>query len=188
VVDRAGDGQHHATGPVGRAPVIDDAPMRRATHRADRPGDLPPERVTPIQQLVEQREDVVRRRVDVHPDLVDDDRLLCRQVGATQDRVQGELADSMERHAELLGRHLGAVDRQLAVGAGIDRSADALDDLRQRARLRVVARALEHEVLQQMRQPGVSLVLVARADRDEDRNARRAGPRHRLGHDAKPAG
>jgi hypothetical protein len=47
VVDRARDGQDDATGPVGRAPVVDDAAMRRATHRADRPGDLAPERVRP---------------------------------------------------------------------------------------------------------------------------------------------
>ena len=139
VVDRARDGQDDASGPVGRPPVVHDAAMCRATHRADRPGDLAAERMAPVEELVEQREDVVGRRVDVHPDLVDDDRLLGRQVGATQDRVEGELADGMERDAGLLGRHLGAVDRQLAIGAGVDRSADALDDLRQRAGLRVRA-------------------------------------------------
>ena len=167
--------------------MADDRVVRGPPHRADRAGDLAAQRMLPVQQLVEHGEDMIRRRVDVHPDLVDDDRLLGREVGAAQHRPQGELAHRLERDIDPRGWHLRAVDRQLAVGAGVHAAPDALDALRQRPRIRMAACSLEDEVLEDVGEAGVRLVLVPRPDRDEQRDDARAGGGHGLGDDAQAA-
>ena len=78
VVDRAGDGQHHA--PTAGTRARQWSTHARRGSRAARDPIVPaisrPSGWLAVHQLVEQGEDVVGRRVDVHPDLVDDDRLL----------------------------------------------------------------------------------------------------------------
>jgi hypothetical protein len=150
MVDRPRRRKDGGPGPIGRTPVLDDTIVRRSSHRSDRPGDLPAERMLPEQQLVEHREHVVRRRVDVHPDLVHDHRLLRPQIRGTKERSQGQLVHRLERHVPVGGRNLRAEDRQLTIGAGVHAAADALDPLRERAGLRVAARPLEHQVLEQV--------------------------------------
>ena len=141
----------------------------------------------PYIELVEQGEHVVGGRVHVHADLVDDDWLLGRHVATAQKRVERQLADRLESDLDADGRHLGAEDGELSIGARVDRAANALDDLRQRTGRRVAARPLEHEVLEEVRQAGMTVVLVARPDRDEERDAGGSGPGHVLGHHAEPA-
>ena len=130
----AGDGQHEMLRAVPAAPVAEHLLVRRAPHRTRRAGDLAAQWVVAEQHLVEEGEDVVARGVDVHPDLVDDDRLLGHEVRVPQQRAQDELRDHVERAADGLGRGLRRVDRQLAVGGGVQRPAAALDRLREASR------------------------------------------------------
>ena len=179
VIDRTGHGEHHPRMPIAArqcsttARASRGAPNRwcpRSPGRAD----------GPIEHLVEEREDVVGGRVDVHPDLVDDDRLLGGEIAATQQRAQGELTDRLQGDPHVLGRHLGAVDRELSIGAGVHAAADALDELRQEPGIGVRPGSLEDEMLEEVAEAGVSLVLVPRADRHEVARrspiARRASP------------
>ena len=91
--------------------MLDDRPVRRSAHRTDGARDLAAERMTRVEHLIEEREDVVGGRVDVHPDLVDDDRLLGGVIAAAQQRPQCQLTDCLEGNPHVLGRHLGAVRR-----------------------------------------------------------------------------
>ena len=107
MLDRPGHGEHHVLG--GRYQRCQWPTTASWVARRTLPG-VPaisrPSGWLAEQQLVEQGEDVVARRVDVHPDLVDDDRLLGRQVPPAEERAQHQLADHLERHADVLGRHL----------------------------------------------------------------------------------
>ena len=187
VIDRTGDGEHHAPHSIRGPPVLDDRTVRRSAHRTDGARDLAAEGMTRVEHLVEEREDVVGRRVDVHPDLVDDDRLLGGVVAATQERPQGQLADRLEGDTDVLGRHLGAVDGELSIGARVHAAADALDQLRQESRIGMRPGSLEDEMLEEVAEAGVSVILVPRADRHEQHDARRSRAGQRLGDDPKAA-
>jgi hypothetical protein len=134
------------------------------------------------EQLVEEAEDVVARRVDVHPDLVDDDRLLPHQVLAAEQGPEDEVGHDLQRPGCRLGRDARGVDRQFAIGGRVHAAAAALDRLRQPARLRVATRALEDEVLEEVREPGMGLVFATRSDAHEEAHRHGPGGRHRLGH------
>jgi hypothetical protein len=141
--------------------------------------------VSAEQELVEEGEDVVTRRVDVHPDLVDDHRLLADHVALAQEGRQDEIGDDLEGARRRLCRHAGAVDRQLAVRRCVHAAAAALDRLGEAARLGIAPGPFEDEVLEEVRQAGVRLVLAPRADADKEADRDRPGGRHRLGHHPK---
>ena len=113
------------------------------------------------EELVEDGEDVIGGRVHVHPDLVHDHRLLGRQVAAAKERPRRQLADDIERGSGRVGRDPGGVGGQLPVRAGIHAAAAALDQLRQPSGIGEAGRSLEDEVLEQVREAGGGIVLVA---------------------------
>ena len=95
-------------------PVAGNAGVGRPPHGLRGPRDLASEWMRPEQELVEQREDVVRRRVDVRPDLVDDDRLLGDEVLRAEQWLDDELGNDLE------GAVGTAACRELARAIGAD--------------------------------------------------------------------
>ena len=78
-------------------------------------------------------------------------------------------------------RDLGVVDGVLAVGSRVEDAADAIDGLGDLLRRRALRRALEAQVLDEVRDAGLALGLVARAGADVDAHRDRARVRHRRG-------
>ncbi len=78
-------------------------------------------------------------------------------------------------------RDLAPVDGQLLVGAGVEDAADALDGRADRRRRRARFRPLETDVLDEVRDAGLGVGLVARTGADEVADGDRARVRHGLG-------
>ena len=83
---------------------------------------------------------------------------------------------------------LGPVDGQLFVGAGVHHAADAFDLFGDLARRRAPLGALEQHVLEEVRDAGDLVALVARTRADEDADADRARVRQRAADDAQAVG
>ena len=77
-------------------------------------------------------------------------------------------ASSQSDQRQILRRHRLPVDRRVLVGLGVGLAADARDPRRMLIGPDVL-RALEHQVLEQMREPGAAGLLVLRADVIPDR-------------------
>ena len=85
---------------------------------------------------------------------------------------------------EVVAGDLGVVERGLAVGAGIEHTADGLDGAGDHLRFRALGRALEEHVLQEVRGSGDVVVLVAGARADEDAGGDGEDVRHGAGEHA----
>ena len=79
-------------------------------------------------------------------------------------RPQDQVGDELERERHMLGHHRGRVRRGVALGAGVELTADILDRFVELA-CRTAARALEHHMLEQVREAVEMLRLIARAAR-----------------------
>ena len=85
--------------------------------------------------------------------------------------VGENVADYVERQADVAAHDAGEIAGPLDAGLGVEVAADVLDRLGDVARASL-ARALERHVLQEMRQPVLARALVTRADRHEDADRR----------------
>ena len=72
-----------------------------------------------------------------------------------------QLAQDVHRPGRLADRDADPVDGRFAVGGGVERTADTLDRLADRARRRVGRRALERDVLHEMGDAGLLGALQA---------------------------
>ena len=110
------------------------------------------------------------------------------QVLLAQERAQDQLRDDLHPTAGGIGGHLGAIDGELPVRGGVDRAPAALDRLRQLPGDGECGGALEHEVLEHVRDAGPRRVLVPRAHADEQPDGYRAGDRAWLVTTRRPLG
>ena len=112
VIDATRDRQHHAAGPVRAPPVVDDRAMRCATHRPDRCPAISRPSGWPAYSISSKR---VKTWSDGESTYMRISSTMtgfsAREVAATEEGPQGQLADRLERHPHVLGWHLGAVDR-----------------------------------------------------------------------------
>ena len=108
---------------------------------------------------------VVRRVLD-RADLLDDDVLLALEFGRVEQAVGQDVAEHVERKADVAPDHAGEVAGPLDAGLGVEVAADVLDRLGDFAGASP-ARALERHVLEKMRQPVLGDALVTRAGSDE---------------------
>ena len=120
------------------------------------------------EQLMEQRlfDDAVRLVLDALPALVADDVLLVREVGLIDliEQVAHPIRLEPQRQLELVRGNGLEVVRAIEVGGAVDRAAaGALDQPEMRIAGHVL-RALEHHVLEEVREPGASRLFVGRTD------------------------
>jgi hypothetical protein len=180
VVDGAGCGDDHVLGPVARVVKPSDLGGRGARDDLGPANDGPAQRVVAEHCHAEHVKDLLLGIVLVHGDLLQDDLALGVDVGERGPE------DHVGHHVEGIDEMLvddPRVDRRgLLAGAGVQLGAHAVEDLIDLQRL-VLGRALEQQVLQQVRQSRLGLGLIPRAGADPE--AERHGPDggHCLRHD-----
>ena len=161
-------------GPVRRRPEGADAVGRqRRARRTPRRRSRDPSARRPEHRLLEQDLGVLGGVVEVAADLLDDDLALAVDLGGSSDGPADQLAEDRHRPLGLAARHADPVDRRLAIRGRVERAADALDRLAQRARRRVRRRALERQVLEEVGHAGLLGRLEARAGAARTRRPRR---------------
>ena len=126
--------------------------------------------------------DEVLRRVLVHRDLLEHDVSLGVDLGRVELRLEQHVGHDVERRLEVGVEDAGVDDRVLLGGGGVQLAAEAVEDLGDLHR-RVARRALEQEVLDQVRDALLPAHLVARAGADPDADGDRAHRRDALGDD-----
>ena len=152
MVDRAGRGDDDALGHVARGvEAADDVHRRVGDHRraAD---DRPPQRVVAEDGLAEHVEDRVLRVVLVHRDLLEHD--LALGVDVAERRPPDHVGHHVERARQVRVEHPRVDGGRLLVGAGVELGAPAVEQPVDLDR-RVAVGALEQQVLEEVRQPGL---------------------------------
>ena len=141
-------------------------------------GDLPPEWVARVEQLVDERVHPVLRLVAIHAELLDDHAALRLHVGGTQRGSADHVGDHVERDEIVSRDHARPEHGDLFVGRRVDHTASTFDLLADVGRGRPLRRSLEDHVLEEVARAGFHLRLHARAHAHVD------GHRHRpcLGH------
>ena len=167
VVRQVADDRDDRVGrPVGAPPEVVDGRLREGQDVRFLAADLATQRPVAEHRGLEQDLAVLGRIVEVRADLLDDHRPLALDVGVLEPRPDDQLADDVHRALGLAPRHAHPVDRRFAVGGGVERAADALDRLADRAGRRVGGRALEGEVLHEMGDADLAGRLEARPGQD----------------------
>ena len=122
--------------------------------------------------------DEVLRIVVDHRDLLQHDVALRVDVG--EGRVVDHADDHVERGLEPVVGHAGVDERRLARRGGVQLPAEPVEDLRDLLR-GVGARPLEEQVLDEVRDAGAGVGLVARAGADPEAERHGADARDVLG-------
>ncbi len=174
---RLGDGAAEADHGAGRhVPAVEMSHERLARGRAHglgRADDVAAERCVAVAEPVVDTGQVAGRRVEVHVHLLDDHSLLALDLRGIEQGVQQHVAEHVDCDRDVLTGALDVVARVLLAREGIELGADAVDLRGDVARGRPALRALEEEVLGEMRDAAGVGVLVARADGVHDHDARR---------------
>jgi hypothetical protein len=181
VVDGARRGDHDVAGHVPQRVEASDLGHGRAGDDRRPADDGPSQRVVAEHRFAEYIEDLLLRIVLVHRDLLEDHRALGF------DFVERRTKHHVGHHVERLGDVLidyARVDRGgLLAGACVELGAHAVEDLVDLQRA-VPCRALEQQVLDQMREPRLTVALAARAGADPEAERDRTDRGHGLGHHA----
>ena len=104
--------------------------------------------------------DAVVRRVEAGRQLVEDDVPLHLDVIAVERGVHDDIGQEVDGHRQLAGGDPGVEGRGLPPGEGVHVAADPVDGLGD-LQSRPVGRALEEEMLQEVRRPGEGVGFVA---------------------------
>ena len=134
----------------------------------------------PEDRLGDQVVHVLLRRVLVHRDLLEDDLPLGVELG--EERRVDHVGHHVDRQLELVVGDARVDDGVLARRGGVQLAAEPVEDRRDVLR-RVVARALEEQVLDEVRRAGLRAALVARAGADPEADRDRPDAAHLLRHD-----
>ena len=180
VVDRAGGGDHDVLRRVARRRGSGDLGRRRVGDHRRAADDRAAERVLAEHGLAEHVEHLLLRIVLVHRDLLEDHRALG--VDVVERRAEHHVGHHVERLGEVLVDHAGVDRGRLLAGAGVELGAHRVEDLVDLERL-VLRGALEQQVLEQVREPGLLLALGARAGADPEPERHGSDGGHRLRHD-----
>ena len=184
VVDVARRGEDDVRADVG-APVVAEqrAPRDRRDHlRAADHG--PAERMRAEDGLGGEIVDEVLRVVLDHRDLLEDDLTLGVDVG--ERRRKDHVGHHVERDVDVVVGHAGVDDRRLARGGGVQLASHRVEQLGDLDGV-VALRALEQQVLDEVRDAGPGRRLVARPGADPEPDRRRADAVDALGDDPLPA-
>ena len=141
-----------------------DAPADRRDH-ARAPDDRPAQRVAAEDRLGQEVVDEILRRVLDHRDLLEHD--LPLRVEIRERRCEDHVCHHVEGSLEMTVRDACVDDRGLARRRGVQLAAHLVEDLGDLLR-RVRARALEEQVLDEVRDAGLRVGLVARARADPE--------------------
>ena len=137
-----------------------------------------PERVAAEDRLRDEVVDEVLRVVVHHRDLLEHDLALGVELG--EGRLVDHPGHHVERRLELVVGHARVDERRLPRGGGVQLAAEPVEDLRDLLR-RVRARALEEQVLDEVRDARARVRLVPRAGADPEAERDRADARDVLG-------
>ena len=187
VLDRAGRRDDGGAGAVAATQIgIDRRPVEGldALPRAeDRPADR---LVRPGGRGEEIEHQVVWRVVD-RSDFLDDDILLALELLRIERAFGEKVANDVEREIGVARQNAGEIACPLDAGLCVQVAADVLDRLGDFAGAST-ARALERHMLDEMREPVLARVLVARPRLDEHADRRGLNMGRRLGDDGEPRG
>ena len=170
--------------PLARVGTVVVRGQRAARHGRDHLGAAdhrPAERVSAEDGLGRDVVDEVVRRVLDHRDLLEHD--LALRVDVVEGRAVEHVGHDVERGLQALVRHARVDDRRLPRGGGVQLAAELVEELRDLLR-RVARRALEEQVLDEVRDARAALGLVPRACADPEAERDRAHVRQALGDDA----
>ena len=142
-----------------RVRELEDVVARELRDRLLGAGDVAPERMVRPHDFLEQVLHIFLRLVLVHAQLLEDHSALSLDVGRRQLGVGDDVDQDVKPERQVLGGHARPVRGELLVGRRVDETADAFDGVRDLFRRRPPLRAFEEEVLDEMRHPGVALVL-----------------------------
>ena len=163
VLDRARGRDDDVRGRVHRAVVGPDRAARDGRDHLGGADHRPADRVRAEHGLGDQVVDELLRRVLVHRDLLEHDVALGVEV--VEARREDHVAHDRERGLEVVRRHARVDERVLARGRRVQLGAEPVEDLRDLERV-VALGALEEQVLDEVRDPGPGVRLVARAGAD----------------------
>ena len=125
-------------------------------------------------------DEVVRRVLD-HRDLLEHD--LALGVDVDERRTEDHVRHDVDCALEAIVGDPRVDDGRLARGRRVQLAAELVEDLGDLLR-RVARRALEQQVLDEVRHAGARVRLVTRARADPEAERDRTNPRHALGDDA----
>ena len=165
MLDVPGGGDHDVAGDVHRAVERGDRAARDGRDDLRRPDHRPPERVRAEDRLGDEVVDEILRRVLVHRDLLEHDLALRVEVG--EGRREDHVRHHVDRGLQVLVGDARVDDRVLAGGGRVQLAAERVEDLGDLLRA-VRARALEEQVLDEVRDAGLRVALVARAGADPE--------------------
>ena len=187
VVDVAGHRDEHRRGRVARvAPGHQLVALDRAHRVGVAHGRVGQVRTAP-QRAREALVDDVARVVVVHLDLFEHDFLLFAQIGRGEHGVLQHVAQHVDRQREMAVDDVGVEARRLLIRHGVELAADGVHLLGDLAR-RAPRGALEHHVLEQVREPAPLGRLGGRTDVAPHADRGRANVAHRFGQHAQTRG
>ncbi len=179
VLDEPG-GRHHIRRravPLGEERA--DVRCRESLDRVEAARGLAAEWVLGEERLEDERVHPVLGRVLVHVELFEDDLPLGLDVVVTERRLGEHVSQQVDAELDMAARQPRDVRGVLLRGEGVHVAADAVDRLGDVAS-RASVRALEEQVLEEVRDAAQRLGLVTRADADPHADARRVGFGHSL--------
>ena len=138
--------------------------LGRATHRA-------PDRTVAMDSQLEGIVNRIGRRILPHRQFIQDDAAFHRKVILIQAGVSDHVGQRLDRHVEVRVTHARPVCRMLARGFCVRLAANAIESDSDIER-RTLVRALEQKMLQEVRRPGRTRPLVARAHGHPQRDSR----------------
>ena len=176
VGDVAGDRDDRVRRPIAVAPELADPARFEAPDIGLLAADLAAERPAPEHRLLEQDLAVLGGIVEVAADLLDDDVALAVDLGVVEGGPADQLTEDVDRASRLAARDARPVDGRFAVRRRVERAADALDRLAQRAGRRIRRGPLEGQVLEEVGDADLSVDLGSRSGQDVggDRHGSRA--------------
>ena len=145
--DITGNRQHGIIRPVLRGHVIEHHVPVDSRHRFLAAGDIPPQGMPRPEQLIDEHGHPLRRRVQRHVNLFDDDLALLFNLRGVEERVGEYIHHHVQGAVEMRLRHLAPVDGQLFIGAGVKHTPHPFDHRTDIHGRRPFFRALKTHVL-----------------------------------------
>ena len=177
----------------GGAGVVAATQIKIDRRPVEGPDALPCAQDRPADRLVRPRgrreeiEHQVVGRIFDRPDFLDDDILLSFEL-LRRERAFGEkVANDVKHEIRVARQNPGEITCPFNAGLCVEVAADVFDRLGDFAGVST-ARALERHMLDEMREPVLGRVLVARSRLDEHADRRGLNVGRRLGYDGEPRG
>jgi len=171
LIEVAHHDEHRVVGPVEIAVVGLDVAQAQALEVLHPSNDRPVVGMGQVHRRLDPLDQKAHRRI-LHrlPPLLADDRHLGLELLLHQEQVLHPVGFQLERDLQAVGRHALVEDGAVAGGKGVVRHPLLLQDPVE-GTLRETRRALEHQVLEDVRDPGEAAAFVARSHPITERQA-----------------